>query len=1154
MLAEKNGLRSVWRSKGKTCLFLLLLLALTAVLALALCIYSAVDSYLDDCDRYYHTIANLEYIGTNYPDSNVYDEKLASIMDAGELKINELQSRAGVINYQPNRAALAVSEGAQPPKIAATKKDAAVLAVSRLKWDEGTGAYSGIINQCLYSYEDNADKLVFIDVLGQEELELSQTQTYLLTGTFTTGKNGYLWFRAEPDTLAIDGETVDIPACMPLDGELTQDNIYSQLAESMRIRNSGLRMQMIGQVEDDYAFNQEKISIVDGRTFSSEEVEGGARVCLMSQKTAETMGLHVGDTVDFSLYYSEGDGIYSAKQLCNGADFADTYQIVGLFSDNSDYNGYVFVPYSADYAPDSHPTGYTVGQFRLENGQDAAFNAAAKELLPEGFRLTVYDQGYEAAATPFNELLRIARIFLAVCMLVILAALCLFAYLFVYRQWEAAQTMYALGAGKWHIFRYFLAGSGSIVLLSAAVGATVGGLLEKATLQMVAGFVERYQTADLRYSASQISITKNLAFSPDTPFWVYLLAAVLMVLLTLAACALFTQLALHKQPKKKKRKVRAPKRMAKSSHLSGRWKYAVLSVRRGGLRTAAVLLLSAIVAMFLGQLASTANVYREQLADFSANTKIRAYVTDVGGLNMDNLIVYSDTLESLYQTGLVSDIGVTESEWHYRFEGVRCDAQGNAHEVAPTKLPTGQFAFETFQYQMSLEPKLVPTNSLYDAPEFYYSSPEATWLEGYDESCLRGDELNICVLPESFMQREGVELGSVVRFYCMSAGGLYGYMGPMDLYVVGSYPSKSGSETVYVPTLFETNLNETSQTTPARPLFPGEFSPKGMRYEDVTAQKIELLSTQLWENLTQDGLICFSCPGQTQEELQSAFWASETNVCVMHWEQKAAYNLEFGDTLTIVNDAGQSVESTLIGAYGRVQVTQDGVTLKEMGSFTDEIPDNQPPEGCQYEYDSGARDIFCAGMSNCYTRGERGIADGVAVCKSAIFTLNDATKLDTLRQTLEDLDCRAVGQQRGADLRAPIVVLDDWNYVTVTDSLQRQITYLDILYDCLYVCVGILGLVVSYLLVTMRKKEIGIMRSLGTQRMQIFGGFFAEQLLLVLVGCAAGLGIWWLTGHVCNGLCLILTGAFALCWMVGTAVSVLHLLRSKALDVLSDRE
>lgn len=1154
MLAEKNGLRSVWRSRGKTCLFLLLLLALTAVLSLALCIFSAVDGYLADCDRYYHTIANLEYIGANYPDGNAYDEKLASMLDAGELKIDELQSLPGVINYQPNRAALAVGEGLQPPKIAATKKDAAVLEVTHLKWDENLGAYSGTINRCLYSFEDNANKLVFIDVLGQETLELSQTQSYLFTGSFVTGMNGYLWFRAESDAIEVDGEMVDIPACMPMDGEVTEDNRYSWLAEAMRIRNSGLQMQMIGAVEDEYAFNQEKISIVEGRTFSSEEIEGGARVCLMPQRTAESMGLQVGDRVDFSLYYSVGDGIYSARQLCDGADFADTYQIVGFFSDNNDYNGYMFVPCSDDYAPDPHPTGYMVGQFRLENGQDAAFKVAAEALLPEGFRLTAYDQGYEATAMPFQELLRIVRIFLAVCVLVILAALCLFAYLFVYRQWEAAQIMYALGAGKWHIFRYFFAGSGSIALLSAAAGAALGAVLEKATLKLMANFIGRYQAADLRYSISQISITKNLTFAPNTPFWLYLLAAAAMVLLTLGACALFTQIALHKQPKKKKRKTRAPKRMAKSSHLSGRWKYAVLCVRRGGLRTAAVLLLSAIVAMFLAQLASTANVYRDQLAEISANTRIRAYATDVGGLNMDNLLVYDDALESLYQTGLVSEIGVTEGEMHYRFQGVRRDVQGNEYEVPSVSIPSSNFAFETFQYQMSLEPKLVTTNSLQDAPEFYYSPPEVTWLDGYDEGCLRGDELSICVLPESLMQREGIELGSVVRFFCITTGQTYAYIGPMDLYVVGSYQSKSGSETVYAPMMFNVNLYEPTQTTPERPRFPGEVSSKGLRYEDTKAKKIRALSTSDWNTLMSDDAIYFSCPGKTQEELYTQFWNEEAYVCVMHWEQKAAYDLQFGDTLTITNDAGQKIDCTLIGAYGRVRLTRYGETVKEMGSFTDEAPYNQPPEGCQYVYDNGDRVVICAGMSNSFDRGERMDTYGAAVCKSAIFTLNDAAELDTLRQTLEDLNCRMVGQQRGADLRAPIVVLDDWNYVTVAASLQRQSTYLDILYICLYVCTGILGFVVSYLLVSMRKKEIGIMRSLGTQPTQIFGSFFAEQLALALVGCAAGLVIWQLTGHVCNGLCLVLTGAFVLCQLAGTAVSVRCLLRSKALDVLSDCE
>lgn len=66
VLPVKNGIRSVLRSPGKTVLFFFLLLSLTAGLALGLCVYSAVSGYLDDCDAYYQTIAELEYIGHSY--------------------------------------------------------------------------------------------------------------------------------------------------------------------------------------------------------------------------------------------------------------------------------------------------------------------------------------------------------------------------------------------------------------------------------------------------------------------------------------------------------------------------------------------------------------------------------------------------------------------------------------------------------------------------------------------------------------------------------------------------------------------------------------------------------------------------------------------------------------------------------------------------------------------------------------------------------------------------------------------------------------------------------------------------------------------------------------------------------------------------------
>lgn len=1158
MLAEKNGLRSVWRSKGKACLFFLLLLVLTAVLALGLCIYSAVDSYLDDCNQFYRTIANLEYIGREYGDNNVYDEKLASMLDEGQPDIQALQALPGVTAWEPNAAALAVGDGLQPPKTVAADKDAAVLVVSRLSWDDATGAYFGTIRQCLYSFEDNAEKLVFVSPNGLDELDLENSRTYLFAGSFTEGQNGYLWFRAEPGAITVDGETVAVPAYMPLEGDVPDDSIYWRLAQAMKIRNNGLRMQMIGQTEDDYPFQQQELYIAKGRTFSAQEVETGARVCLISQRAAAYMNLSVGDTVDFSLFYSRGDGIYSTLQLSQNADFADTYQIVGLFCTNSTYDGYVFVPNSTDYAPDVHPTGYTLGQFRLENGQATAFYEAANDLLPDGFRLTVYDQGYETTAAPFQELLRIAGIFLTVCVLVILAALCLFAYLFVYRQWEAAQIMYALGSGKGHIFRYFFAGSGSIALLAASFGAFAGSALEQTTLQMVASFVEQYQTSDLRYSVSNLSVTKSLEFLPDTPVWLYVLAAGLMVLLTLVACAVFTFFALHKRPKKKKRKTHAPRRMAKSSRLSGRWKYAVLSVRRGGLRTAAVLLLTMVVAMFLGQLTSTANVYRDQLAEISANTKIRGYVTDTRGLQMDNLVVHENALQSIYETGLVSSVDITTDTLFYRIEGVRQGVQGNVYSVPTTEIPSGSFAKETFLYQMSLEPKMLSTNSLTNAPDFYYSPADVTWLDGYDESCLRSGELDICVMPESRMEQEGIELGDVVRFFY---DGEY-TIGRLDMYVVGSYQSKSGSETVYIPLNYEFPLQETTLSGLARPLFPEELSAKGLRFDEVPATLIFSCGFDILSSLSRDGAIYFSCPGQSQSEVYWQFWNNSGSYCVMHYEQKAAYGLEFGDTITLTNDAGQTVESTLVGAYGRVELVDgDGTVLQQLGSFTDNVPENQPPEGCEYQYvDNGSREVYCTYPADCYTRGtpydQSDVADllDYFTCKSAVFTLNDASELDALRQSLEDLGCRAVNQPRGRDANAPTVVLDDKDYVAATDSLERQILYLDILYRCLYVCTGILGLVVSYLLVAMRKQEIGIMRSLGAQRLRIFGSFFAEQLVLALTGCGIGLGLWLLAGRPCNRLCLGLTGAFVLCWLVGTSVSIIRLLCSKALTVLSDRE
>ena len=63
MQAVKNGIKSVFRTPGKTALFLLILAVLTALLSVALCVFVSVTRYLQDCDEFYRTVIELEYIG-----------------------------------------------------------------------------------------------------------------------------------------------------------------------------------------------------------------------------------------------------------------------------------------------------------------------------------------------------------------------------------------------------------------------------------------------------------------------------------------------------------------------------------------------------------------------------------------------------------------------------------------------------------------------------------------------------------------------------------------------------------------------------------------------------------------------------------------------------------------------------------------------------------------------------------------------------------------------------------------------------------------------------------------------------------------------------------------------------------------------------------
>ena len=171
--------------------------------------------------------------------------------------------------------------------------------------------------------------------------------------------------------------------------------------------------------------------------------------------------------------------------------------------------------------------------------------------------------------------------------------------------------------------------------------------------------------------------------------------------------------------------------------------------------------------------------------------------------------------------------------------------------------------------------------------------------------------------------------------------------------------------------------------------------------------------------------------------------------------------------------------------------------------------------------------------------------------RSMIFTLRSTADLDRLRDALESVPFAPVGSRTTV---RNFAVIDDADYISATQGMQRQIRYMNALFAFLYTAIMLIGAVSAYLLQNSRKLEIALMRALGVGPVRIVGTFLCEQLLLSATGVAAGTLLWYAFGGEISGLLLVLAGVYELCWMAGSILRILRALRLKAQELLAEPE
>jgi hypothetical protein len=210
---------------------------------------------------------------------------------------------------------------------------------------------------------------------------------------------------------------------------------------------------------------------------------------------------------------------------------------------------------------------------------------------------------------------------LLICSAGVAAVLLLFAFLFVGRQGNTVKIMVSLGTPERKTTLWFASGALVICGAAAGIGMLLASVLRPAIFHMISETAAAAREGGfLRYSQTALGIAKETVFDPQIPLWPGLLAAFGIIISALLFCLLFLRLARRGGTRKRgKSRVHVPHGRT-SVQGRGGLRFALLSIRRNGWRSLAVVLVSlmlTVTVLFLGGMyqgwQNTLNVFRDVL-------------------------------------------------------------------------------------------------------------------------------------------------------------------------------------------------------------------------------------------------------------------------------------------------------------------------------------------------------------------------------------------------------------------------------------------------------------------------------------------------------------------------------------------------------------
>ncbi|MBR0085946.1 MAG: FtsX-like permease family protein, partial [Lachnospiraceae bacterium] len=588
----RNGIKSNIRAKGRTVLFFILIVLLAFSVVLSLCVRLYAGRLLEGCDEAYRSIALIEYMGAEYPDADEPDELARKAFD--ELDVNAAEAIEGV-NYisLTDRESIHI-DGNNTNNRNSRYAKYGVLVVGHIsglhhggKYDENTWEwveddengvpyYTAIVYDVLYADEFKVNTVINI-YPGDTDFAPEPGSKYIIHGKGLERNSvagvqnsignfeitAFINNEASPYVEKVTGEQV--PAA------------FTEAAEHYEMINRYTSVEYAADLNDLYDFHQGNIRVQTGRIPSPSE-EG---YCVISPDIAGDLNITVGDKIEADLLLPEPDDRYDLSP----SEERREYTVAGIIAASNDHINTIW---AVGHGGSSPLYGYLLATASLENAVAEEASERLAEILPDNMRVSVFDQGYSSAAGPLRSIISTSTNILIVCAAGVLAIMLLFAFLFVGRQKYPVKIMVSLGTPKSKIALFLLSGAIMISLVASAIGTIAGRLFLPKLFDIISSRLDAGSTAILKYSETSVGITKSFSMQADIPLIHIIAAGAVIVLISIIFCLAFMRTAYREGSLKKGRsRVHIPHGKT-SVKGSGAFRFARLSIRRGGIRSLAV--------------------------------------------------------------------------------------------------------------------------------------------------------------------------------------------------------------------------------------------------------------------------------------------------------------------------------------------------------------------------------------------------------------------------------------------------------------------------------------------------------------------------------------------------------------------------------------